>query len=149
MPWTSRNAEVLQDVGDFVVDGVDQVGPAGEGLQPLPGQGQRFLVAVDADQVQVREALEHGFGVSAHAQRGIDGHRGFAALAGCFESGRQQIDAPVLEDRHMAFGRGFGLVGFVHAFVLSCWCRRWSLAGAFLSQIPIRAYPAVRLAPGK
>ena len=118
MPWTSVNAEVREDVGDFVVDGVDKVRPGGERLQPLTGQGQRFFVAVDADQVEVREALEHGLRVAAHSQRGIDDHRGLAALAGCLESRGQQIDAPVLEDRHMAFGRRFGLVVFVHTFVL-------------------------------
>ena len=112
-------AEVLEDLGDFVVDGVNQVGPVGEGLQPLPRQGQGFLVAVDADQVQVREALQHGLGVAAHAQRGVDDHGGLAAAACRLESRGQQIDAPVLEDRYMAFGRRLRLVGVRHAFVLS------------------------------
>jgi hypothetical protein len=44
------------------------------------------------------------------------------------------MDAPVLEDRYMAFGRRLGLI--VHAFVLSF----GGCPACFLSQIPIRAY---------
>ena len=52
-----RETQVLKDLRDFVIHGVDQVDAVREGRQALPCQGQRFLVAVDPDQVQVRKAL--------------------------------------------------------------------------------------------
>jgi len=112
------HAQVFEDLGDFVVDGVNQVSPGSEGRQPFPGQGQGFLVTVDADQMQIREALQHGFGVAAHAERRINGDRGFAPEACGFKTGGQQINAPVLQDRHVAFGRWLRVI--THAFVLSC-----------------------------
>jgi len=112
-------AQVVEDVRDFVVDGVNEVGPVLEGRQSGPGQRQGFLVAVDADQVKVREALQEGLGVSAHAERRVDHHGGLAAAQCGLDAGGQQIDAPVLEDRYMAFGRRLRLVGIRHAFVLS------------------------------
>jgi hypothetical protein len=121
------NAEVSQDVFDFVIDGVDKVGARFKGRQPFTSQGKGFFITVDADQVQVGEALQHGLGVATHAERGINGHGGFTAASGRFESGRQQIDAPVPKDRHMAFGRGLRLI--VHASSFLAVAVTWMLLG--------------------
>lgn len=114
------NAKIPEDIRDLIVNSVDQVGPVREALQTLPGEGQRLFVAIDPDQVEVRKPLEQGFGVAAHSQGCVDDHGRLAPLACSFNSRGQQIDAPVLEDRYMAFGRGFWLVGIAHTFVLSC-----------------------------
>ena len=136
-------SQVREDVRDFVVDGVNKVDPVREGRQPLPRQGQCFLVAVDADQVKVFKTLEEGLGVTAHAERGVDDHRGLAAAPGSVEARGQQIDAPVLEDRYMALGRRLRLVGIRHAFVLPLSSLLVAaLTQRSLVQIPIRAYPA-------
>src|SRR6478736_122753 len=137
------HAEVGQDILDLVIHRVDQVSPRCERCQPLPGECQGFLVAVNADEVEVREPLEHGLRVAAHAQRGVDGNGGFAAQSRRLESRCQQINAPVAKDRYMAFGRGLGLIGHALSFpAVVVPCCSWD-------QIPIRAYRPARLAPGK
>ena len=44
----AREAEPVEHVGELVVDGVHQGGPVAEGGEPLAGEAQRLLVAVEA-----------------------------------------------------------------------------------------------------
>ncbi len=147
-------AEVLQDFGDFVVDGVDQVDPVGEGREPLPRQGQCFLVAVDADQVQVREALQHGLGVAAHAQGGVDDDG--ASRRGCVAASNP--GANKLMHRSLRTGTwrsdvGFDWSGSVMPASFRGWADAWSaVAGCSVPLLDPDPHPrlsCVRLAPGK
>ncbi|GAA1881065.1 hypothetical protein GCM10009715_29330 [Paeniglutamicibacter psychrophenolicus] len=62
---------------------MDKVRAVREGLQPGTGEGQGLLVTVKADQVDIREALEQGFGVATHPQGAVNDH----GTAPCGDSG--------------------------------------------------------------
>ena len=64
-----------------------------EAREPLAGDAQRVLVAVEADEADAGEALEERLGVPAHAERRVDEH-GAVAL----EGGGEQLDAAVEQD---------------------------------------------------
>ena len=68
----------------------DAVAEAGEALAR---DAQRVLVAVEADELDAREALEERLGVAAHAERRVD-EDGAVAL----ERGREQLDAALEQD---------------------------------------------------
>ena len=74
--------------GDVVVDGVDADEAVAEAGQPLPRQGQRLLVAVEADDPRLRAALEDRLGVAAHA-RGCRRRRPRRASAAPARGGRR------------------------------------------------------------
>ena len=64
------------------------------GRQPRAGQLEGVLVAVDADDVRLGAAVEHGLGVAAETEGGVDEHRARALE----RRGHQRHD-PVEEDR--------------------------------------------------
>ncbi len=89
-----REAEVVEDVGDLVVDGV-HAGEAGPVLgQPLAGEREGLGVAVDADDPGERAALEDRLGVAAEAERRVDEHGTLVV-----QRRGQEGDDPVQEDR--------------------------------------------------
>ena len=65
-----------------------------ERREPLPGDPQRVLVAVEADEVDAGEPLEERLGVAAHAEGRVDEDRAVALEGGC-----EQLDAAVEEHR--------------------------------------------------
>ncbi|GAA4369955.1 hypothetical protein GCM10023166_17950 [Paeniglutamicibacter cryotolerans] len=74
---------------------MDEVRPGGESLEPSTGQLVSLFVAVETDQVQLREAFQHGFGVSAHAQCAVDDDSAAPSRDACFDTRRQETDAPL------------------------------------------------------
>ena len=87
-------AEIVEHVGDLVVDRV-HAGEAGAvRREPLPRQRERLGVAVDADHPGELAALQHGLGVAAQAEGRVDEHG-----AVMVERRRQEGDDPVEEDR--------------------------------------------------
>ena len=81
-------------VGDLVVDRVDAGEAIAEARETLPGDRQGLRVSVDADDAEVREALEERLGVTAHAERAVHGDRAVAR-----DGGLEQLDAPVEQNR--------------------------------------------------
>ena len=79
-----------------------QGGPALEGGQPLAGEVEGVLVAVDPDEAGLGAAVEHGLAVPAETQRGVDEDG-----AGSLERRRDQRDDPVEQDRDVG-GSGHG-----------------------------------------
>ena len=86
-------AELVEHLGELVVDGVDAGEPVAEAGEPLAGQVEGGGVAVDADDPGQRAAGQHGLGVPAEAEGGID-HDGALVLQG----GREEGHDPVQED---------------------------------------------------
>lgn len=64
--------------------------PARRRGQPLAGQTQRLLVAVETDQADLGEAGEQSLAVAAQAQGAVDDHR-----VGPLQGGRQQVQTPL------------------------------------------------------
>ena len=93
MPAAASNPADSSGGLDPVVDRVDEVHAVGERLEPLPGDAQGVLVAVEADQVDAGEPLQEGLGVAAHPERRVDEHRTVA-----LEGGGEQLDAAVEQD---------------------------------------------------
>ena len=85
-----REIERVQDPRQLVVDRVHEVRPAGMGREPVARERERLRVAVDPDERHLRKRLEHGFGVPAEAEGGVDVH---GARTG--QRGTQQLEAPL------------------------------------------------------
>ena len=83
----------MHDLGDLVVDGVDGPEAVAEAGEALAGEAQRLVVAVDADEHGVREALEGGLRVPAHAERPVDDDG-----AGPGQGRGEQVEDPVAQD---------------------------------------------------
>ena len=94
MPSAASKPADVDGRRDAVVHGVDERDAVAERREPLAGDAQSVLVAVEADEMDAGEALEECLGVAAHAERGIDEH-GAVPL----ERGREQLDAAVEQDR--------------------------------------------------
>ena len=69
------DAQAFQDLGQFVVDGVHQGGPVTEGREPLAGEAQGLLVAVEGDQARRRGRGEQGLAVAAETEGAVDDDR--------------------------------------------------------------------------
>ena len=93
---------------NFIVDGVDGHETLTEACQTLTGDGVRLQVAVNTDQNKVFEAFEQRLGVATHAEGAINNVGGAAFLNGALNTGRQQVNAAVQHDGHVAFA-GFTL----------------------------------------
>ena len=99
---TCVEAEVVEHLGDLVVDRVHAGEPVTERARAARRPAQGVRVAVDADHPGRGQPLQHRLGVAAEAEGGVDEH-GARAL----ERGRQQGDDPVQQDRDVA-GAGHG-----------------------------------------
>ena len=95
-------AQLVEDLGDLVVDRVHPAEPVAVRRQPPPGELEGGGVAVDADDAGVLEALEDRLGVAAEAEGAVDEDR-----AGVVERGGEQCHDPVEEHRDV---RGAGHV---------------------------------------
>ncbi len=71
-PLTELEACIADDVGDLVVDRVGERHPVAEAGETRLGACQSLGIAVDADDVEVGKAIEHGLGVTAEAEGGVD-----------------------------------------------------------------------------
>ncbi len=99
-PVDRRVPELREHVADLVVHRVHEGDPLAVRREPLPAPVERVHVAVDADDVGPGQALEHGLGVTAETERGVDEEGAFlvAAVEGrCHES-----DDPVEQHRDVA-----------------------------------------------
>ena len=76
--------------------------PVGEWRQPLAGDPQRVGVAVQSDQSQAGQLGEEPLGVPAGTEGGVDQHRAGAVGAVPGQRGREQFDAAVEQDGHVA-----------------------------------------------
>ena len=92
MPSAVSNPAELTRRLDAVVDRVHEREPVGVGLEPLPGDAQSVLVAVEADEVDVGEPLQERLGVTAHPERRVDEDRTVS-----LEGRGEQLDAAVEE----------------------------------------------------
>ena len=70
---------------DAVVDRVHEPGPVAVLREALAGDAERVGVAIEADDGEIREALEEGGRVPAHAERGVDEHGAVGLDGGCQE----------------------------------------------------------------
>ena len=92
-------AELVEDLGQLVVDRVHGREPLAEAGQPLPGQVECGRVAVDADDPGQLAAGQHRLGVAAQTEGGVDHDRALV-----LEGGRQQGHDPVEEDGDVGGG---------------------------------------------
>ena len=92
-------AEVVEHVGELVVDRVHGGEPVTEAGQPVTGQVEGGGVAVDADHPGQLEPGQHGLGVAAQAEGRVDHDR-----ARVLEGRRQQRHDPVEEDGDVGGG---------------------------------------------
>ncbi len=88
-----------------------EVHAVAEPRQPLPRDGEGVGVAVEADQHQLGKAIEEGFGVTRHTERGVDQYRSRA-----HERGGEQLDGAVEHDGDMDLRIGHNGRGFVVPF---------------------------------
>lgn len=104
-------AQILEDLGDLVVGGVDQGGALANSLavQSLPGEVESLGVPVDADQAGLRGGLEDGGGVAAHAEGGVDVDR-----AGLLERRGQEVDGGGEQDRDVPILRRQSVLRLLH-----------------------------------
>ena len=86
-----------QHLGQFVVDRVDEGGALAEGREPLAGQAQGLLVAVEGDEPGLGEPLEERLAVAAEAERAVDDHRSRP-----LQGGGQQVQAPLEHHRDVS-----------------------------------------------
>ena len=77
-------------LADGVVDRVHERDAIAEPGQPLPRDPQGVGVAVETDEADVREAGQQRFGVSPHAEGGVDEHR-----AVVLQRGSEKLDTAV------------------------------------------------------
>ena len=75
MPAASGMPRDVEHVRHLVVDGVHQVHPVAETRQAARGDRKRVVVAIEADELQLRQACEEGLGVPGHAESRVDEHR--------------------------------------------------------------------------
>ena len=92
-------AEVVEDVGQLVVDRVHAGEPVAEAGQPLAGQVEGRGVAVDADHPGQLAAGQHRLGVAAQAEGRVDHDRALVV-----EGRRQEGHDPVEEDGDVGGG---------------------------------------------
>jgi hypothetical protein len=71
-PVDAVDPEVVEDLGEGVIDGVDDRDPVAVRSQPMIGPSQRLGVAVDADQPDVGMAGQQCGGVAAEAEGRVD-----------------------------------------------------------------------------
>src|SRR6185312_3495244 len=114
-PVYAIEPEIGDDVTHLVVDGVDQVGPAGERRQPFPGKGERLFIAVQADQVQTVKAAQERFGVPTHAEGAVHDDGPFALVDPCLDRRRQQPYTTFEQHGNVPLGCGTGRVVVGHA----------------------------------
>ena len=87
------------DVGDLVVDGVDTEEAVTEAGQPLTGERQGLLVAVDPDHPGGRAPLQDRLGVATHPERAVDAHRTLRGQRRC-----EEVDDAVPQHRNVPLG---------------------------------------------
>src|SRR5699024_9512293 len=95
------DAEVGQQLWQLVIDGVDDVDALGEGGQSPGGDVDGLLVAVDADEVDIVEGAEHGFGMAAHAQGAVDDHGGQSGRSRGLDADADEFDHTLEEHRYV------------------------------------------------
>ncbi len=92
-----REAQPVQDLGEVGVDRVDEGGPVAEGREPLAGEPQGLLVAVEADQTDLGEPGQQGLAVAAEAEGAVDDDG-----PGPLQRRGQQVQAPLEHHRDMS-----------------------------------------------
>ena len=93
----ARDAEPVEHVGQLVVDGVHQRGPVAVRGEPLPGEPQRLLVAVERDSRAAGKRGEQGLAVAAEAEGAVDDDG-----AGLGQRGGQQVQAALEHHRDVS-----------------------------------------------
>ena len=135
-----QNAVNSLHVGGFhgavnlVVDGMNGYKAVTEACQTFTGDGVRLQVTVNTNQHKVFEALKQRLRVATHAESTVNHVGGAALLHSTFNAGRQQGNAAVQHDGHVAFTRftlGEVLNGCAGHLGGSAGCGRTGFGGVF------------------